>query len=70
MKYTKRLYNLLPYEFTFTNKKILVNIEHLKNGINGNPRYKAYISYKNDNGYYITAVYTFNGSYAGKNKMQ
>ena len=47
-------------------KKHLVTLERLKNDVNGNPRYKAVISFLEDG---ITslynAVYTFSGHYMG-----
>ena len=60
----KRQYQIDVFKISTEKREYVVTLEHLKNDINGNPRYKAVIIFpeQNEKSYY-NAVYTFTGHY-------
>lgn len=61
---TKRQYQIDAFKINTERNNYVVTLEHLKNDINGNPRYKAVIVViEKDTEFYYNAVYTFSGHY-------
>ena len=60
----KRQYQIDAFQISTEKRNYIVTLEHLKNDVNGTPRYKAVIIFpeQNENSFY-NAVYTFKGHY-------
>lgn len=61
---TKRQCQIDAFQISTEKRNYIVTLEHLKNDVNGNGRYKAVIVFpeQNEKSFY-NAVYTFTGHY-------
>ena len=63
----KRQYQIDAFQISTEKRNYIVTLEHLKNDVNGNGRYKAVIIFpeQNEKSFY-NAVYTFSEHYLGR----